>query len=86
MALFGRRARASPGATNGTTTTTTTTKRRGFGLGRGGRGKRHQAYAMHTRPTFGQWLKVTWLDILTMVAMGAIGLGVSGAQICTQRI
>ncbi|PNP44333.1 hypothetical protein TGAMA5MH_03939 [Trichoderma gamsii] len=78
MALFGgRRARASPGATNGATTTTT--KRRGFGFGRGGR-KNRQAYAMHTRPSFGQWLKVTWLDILTMVAMGAIGLGVYEAK------
>ncbi|KAL9116092.1 MAG: hypothetical protein Q9227_000461 [Pyrenula ochraceoflavens] len=28
------------------------------------------------RPSFGQWLKVTWLDILTMVLMGALGLGI----------
>lgn len=34
-------------------------------------------YSMSTRPTFGQWLKYTWLDIVTMAAMGAIGLGVS---------
>lgn len=40
---------------------------------------------MHTRPTFGQWLKFTWLDILTMVAMGAIGLGVSDAHMCIQE-
>lgn len=32
---------------------------------------------MKTRPTFGQWLKFTWQDILTMAVMGAIGLGVS---------
>lgn len=31
---------------------------------------------MSTRPSFGQWLKHTWLDIVTMVVMGAIGLGV----------
>lgn len=31
---------------------------------------------MATRPSFGQWLKVTWLDILTFVIMGVIGLGV----------
>ena len=31
---------------------------------------------MATRPTFGQWLKVTWLDLLTMVVLGAVGLGV----------
>jgi len=36
-----------------------------------------EPYPMATRPSFGQWLKVTWLDILTMIAMGAIGLGVS---------
>jgi diacylglycerol diphosphate phosphatase/phosphatidate phosphatase len=32
---------------------------------------------MSQKPTFGQWLKVTWLDILTMAIMGIIGLGVS---------
>jgi hypothetical protein len=32
---------------------------------------------MATRPSFGQWLKVTWLDIVTMVIMGVLGLGVS---------
>lgn len=32
---------------------------------------------MSRRPTFGQWLKGTWLDIVTMACMGAIGLGVS---------
>ncbi len=31
---------------------------------------------MATRPGFGQWLKHTWLDIVTMAVMGAIGLGV----------
>lgn len=33
-------------------------------------------YSMATRPSFGQWLKYTWLDIVTMICMGAIGLGV----------
>lgn len=33
-------------------------------------------YSMATRPSFGQWLKVTWLDILTFVVMGVIGLGI----------
>lgn len=32
---------------------------------------------LNKRPKFGQWLKVTWPDILTMVVMGVIGLGVS---------
>lgn len=34
------------------------------------------AYTMAVRPSFGQWLKVTWVDIVTMICMGAIGLGV----------
>jgi len=31
---------------------------------------------MARRPTFGYWLRHTWLDLLTMVVMGAVGLGV----------
>lgn len=37
---------------------------------------RNMPYSMSTRPSFGQWLKYTWLDIVTMAAMGAVGLGV----------
>ncbi|KAH6620908.1 phosphatidic acid phosphatase type 2/haloperoxidase [Chaetomium sp. MPI-SDFR-AT-0129] len=40
----------------------------------------NEPYSMATRPTFGQWLKHTWLDILTMAAMGAVGLGVYMAR------
>ncbi|KAI0968725.1 phosphatidic acid phosphatase type 2/haloperoxidase [Xylaria arbuscula] len=36
----------------------------------------NSTYSMATRPSFGQWLKVTWLDILTFVIMGVIGLGI----------
>jgi hypothetical protein len=36
-----------------------------------------EPYPMKTRPSFGQWLKFTALDIFTMAVMGAIGLGVS---------
>ena len=36
-------------------------------------GDRH----VNIRPSFGQWIKHTWLDILTMVVMGAVALGVS---------
>ncbi|UKZ72567.1 hypothetical protein TrVFT333_000199 [Trichoderma virens FT-333] len=75
MALFGRRAR-SPGRQAPAAGTTTTT-RKGWGFGHG---RHHAPYAMHSRPSFGQWLRVTWLDILTMVAMGAIGLGVYEAK------
>jgi diacylglycerol diphosphate phosphatase/phosphatidate phosphatase len=32
------------------------------------------------RPSFGQWLKFTWIDLLTFVIMGAIGLGVYEAH------
>lgn len=37
-------------------------------------------YSMSTKPSFGQWLKHTWLDIVTMIIMGAIGLGVYEAH------
>lgn len=32
--------------------------------------------AMYKRPSFGRWIKATGLDIVTMIIMGAIGLGV----------
>jgi diacylglycerol diphosphate phosphatase/phosphatidate phosphatase len=32
------------------------------------------------RPSFGQWLKFSWIDLLTFVIMGAIGLGVYEAH------
>ncbi|KAH0497758.1 hypothetical protein TgHK011_005043 [Trichoderma gracile] len=81
MALFGHRARAParPAAAGEPTTAPTTKRRWGFG-GNGGGGHQPATYSMATRPRFGQWLKVTWLDILTMVAMGAIGLGVYEAK------
>ncbi|CZT08339.1 related to diacylglycerol pyrophosphate phosphatase DPP1 [Rhynchosporium graminicola] len=40
---------------------------------------------MSTRPSFGQWLKVTWLDIFTMAAMGMVGLGVYTAHPAPSR-
>jgi diacylglycerol diphosphate phosphatase/phosphatidate phosphatase len=39
----------------------------------------------NTRPSFGQWLKATWLDIITMAAMGAVGLGVYMADPAPSR-
>jgi len=39
----------------------------------------------NSRPTFGQWFKATWIDLLTMVAMGAIGLGVYEAHPAPSR-
>jgi diacylglycerol diphosphate phosphatase/phosphatidate phosphatase len=35
---------------------------------------------LNARPRFGQWLKGTIVDIITMVVMGVIGLGVSFAR------
>ncbi|KAG0381252.1 hypothetical protein BGX24_000023 [Mortierella sp. AD032] len=40
---------------------------------------------MQARPKFGQWLKCTWLDILTMAVMGAVGLGVYMARPAPSR-
>jgi hypothetical protein len=34
---------------------------------------------LNARPRFGQWLKGTIFDIITMIVMGVIGLGVSSA-------
>ncbi|KAM3422919.1 PA-phosphatase related-family protein [Cercospora zeina] len=41
--------------------------------------------ALNSRPTFGQWVKMTWPDLLTMVVMGAIGLGVYEAPPAPSR-
>ncbi|GME56302.1 Phosphatidic acid phosphatase type 2/haloperoxidase [Neofusicoccum parvum] len=41
--------------------------------------------ALNKRPPFGQWLKMTWPDILTMICMGAIGLGVYEAKPAPSR-
>jgi diacylglycerol diphosphate phosphatase / phosphatidate phosphatase len=40
---------------------------------------------MDGRPTFGIWFKGVWVDLLTMVAMGAIGLGVYRAKPAPSR-
>lgn len=37
----------------------------------------HDPLPMSRKPSFGQWIKHTWFDIVTMAVMGAIGLGVS---------
>ncbi|KAL7919792.1 phosphatidic acid phosphatase type 2/haloperoxidase [Trichoderma austrokoningii] len=66
MPLFGRRVRVSPGVNNNNMATQ--------------RANRQQAYSMYSRPSFGLWLRATLLDILTMMAMGAIGLGIYRAR------
>ena len=40
---------------------------------------------LNRRPSFGQWLKATWLDLITMVCMGVIGLGVYEAHPAASR-
>ncbi|KAI0445084.1 phosphatidic acid phosphatase type 2/haloperoxidase [Xylaria telfairii] len=42
-------------------------------------------YSMAARPSFGHWLKVTWLDILTFVIMGVLGLGIYEAPPAPNR-
>ncbi|KAF2712309.1 PAP2-domain-containing protein [Pleomassaria siparia CBS 279.74] len=58
-------------------------------------GRQHEAHAApngigapsswNTRPTFGQWIKATGLDIVSMAVMGAIGLGVYMARPAPSR-
>ena len=66
---------AAPAAT-ADTNTTATPKSHVKGSGKSKFGRHADPYTMSTRPKFGQWLKCTWLDIVTMAIMGAIGLGV----------
>ena len=74
MGLFSRR---QHGAVIADTTTTTTTRHRE---------KRGPIVMdMSRRPSFGQWVKVTWLDIATMAIMGIIGLGVYEAHPAPSR-
>jgi diacylglycerol diphosphate phosphatase / phosphatidate phosphatase len=93
MGLFTRR--AAPIEANTATTTTTAPREKGFAsfrrgiMGGGHHHSRttapHSADAWNRRPTFGQWLKGTWLDLLTMVAMGVVGLGVYEAHPAPSR-
>lgn len=94
MGLFTRRER--PIDAN-TTTATGTHHTPNSPSGRRGIMSRHEKHprssnthhtsggAWNSRPTFGIWLKQTWLDILTMVIMGAIGLGVYMADPAPSR-
>jgi diacylglycerol diphosphate phosphatase/phosphatidate phosphatase len=92
MGLFTRRARpvdantATAAGTDttpvtGTATTREKTPRAGGGFMGMLRGRHNGTYpeTRNSRPTFGQWFKQTWIDIVTMIVLGAIGLGVSSA-------
>ncbi|TVY75592.1 PA-phosphatase related-family protein [Lachnellula suecica] len=76
MGLFKRNNAVDPAASS-TNTNTHQTGRHG--------NKSPLVMNMSTRPSFGQWLKVTWLDIVTMVIMGVIGLGVYEAHPAPSR-
>lgn len=81
MGLFNKR--TTP-ATASTTATTPAHHEKKPGIF--GRKEPHTASTTYnTRPRFGQWLKATWLDILTMAIMGAIGLGVYMADPAPSR-
>ncbi|KAK8244791.1 PAP2 superfamily protein [Phyllosticta capitalensis] len=86
MGLFTRR---EPAADNATTSTAPSTAPVvGNGHHHRTNGKHHGPVyneALNKRPPFGQWLKVTWPDILTMVCMGVIGLGVYQADPAPSR-
>lgn len=77
MGMFSRKQQA-PATTAGPGANMATTHEKHHGKG-------PMALSMNKRPSFGQWLKVTWLDILTMAAMGAIGLGVYEAHPAPSR-
>ena len=87
MGLFNRRANGDAGVTTANPNATTYSdngvasrfNRSGHTSSRGNAYSEHGDH-FNTRPSFGQWLKATWLDILTMVIMGAIGLGVYQAH------
>lgn len=86
MPFFNRKtqpADANTATATGSTNTPTTEKPglKGLLSRRGRQASRERALYGHeqlnARPKFGQWLKGTIFDILTMIIMGAIGLGVS---------
>ncbi|KAE9986023.1 hypothetical protein EG328_006574 [Venturia inaequalis] len=85
MGLFSRQARpvdadttTATGTPRAPTTAREKTPRGGGGLLAKFGGRTHGSYpeTRNSRPTFGQWLKQTWVDIFTMAILGAIGLGV----------
>lgn len=85
MGFFNRR--AAPAAADTTTATGTNHHEKRGGIF--GRKDKHYnpngASSWNTKPTFGQWIKATALDIVTMAVMGAIGLGVYFADPAPSR-
>jgi diacylglycerol diphosphate phosphatase/phosphatidate phosphatase len=85
MGFFNRR--TAPAAAD--TTTATGTHHQEKKAGMFGRKEpkmtSHGSPSHNSRPTFGQWIKATALDIITMAAMGAVGLGVYMADPAPSR-
>jgi len=85
MGLFKKR--NTPAAVDTTTATGTHPHEKKQGIF----GKRESKHgptgspSYNSRPPFGQWLKATALDIVTMAAMGAVGLGVYMADPAPSR-
>ena len=46
----------------------------------------HEHGYYNRRPSFGQWLKATWLDLVSMVCMGVLGLGIYEAKPAANRL
>jgi diacylglycerol diphosphate phosphatase/phosphatidate phosphatase len=88
MGLFNRRAAPPVNADTTAATGTATHEKKGglFGRRNDAAVPTHNGTkAWNSRPTFGQWFKATWLDIITMIIMGAIGLGVYEADPAPSR-
>jgi len=85
MGFFNRRAAPVDANTTTATGAPVHTEKKGIF------GRRHDAHtvngapAWNSRPTFGQWIKATALDIVSMAVMGAIGLGVYMARPAPSR-
>ncbi|KAL5408054.1 hypothetical protein PMIN06_005705 [Paraphaeosphaeria minitans] len=88
MGFFNRRAAAADPNTAAAAGTHTHEKKPGiFSRRQHGAAATHHngTPAWNSRPTFGQWIKATVLDIVTMAAMGAVGLGVYMARPAPSR-
>lgn len=82
MGFFNKKNTAAPADTTTATGTHQREKKPGMFANKNQHGG---ARSWNTRPTFGQWIKATALDIVTMAVMGAIGLGVYWADPAPSR-
>ncbi|KAH7356231.1 phosphatidic acid phosphatase type 2/haloperoxidase [Pyrenochaeta sp. MPI-SDFR-AT-0127] len=85
MGFFNKRNTPAAADTTAATGTHTHEKKPGIFGRKQHRGTHTGPASWNTRPTFGQWIKATALDIITMAIMGAIGLGVYFADPAPSR-